>query len=157
MKMGVVADDITGANDIGIMFAKAGLLTHVYAYEKPGDFALVGDPDIVILDTNSRLDLPPVEQLGIDARREIVEARKIALRMALGDQCLHRLLANAFQRAECVAHSQPILAAPDREIGFALVDRGRRHLDPQPPHIVDENRQLVGLVSIERHRRRKKR
>ena len=60
MKMGVVADDITGANDIGIMFAKAGLLTHVYAYEKPGDFALVGDPDIVILDTNSRLDLPPV-------------------------------------------------------------------------------------------------
>ncbi len=75
MKMGVVADDITGANDIGIMFAKAGLLTHVYAYEKPGDFMLVGDPDIVILDTNSRLDLPPVAYDKVHAAtRDLIAA-----------------------------------------------------------------------------------
>jgi uncharacterized protein YgbK (DUF1537 family) len=30
MILGIVADDITGANDIGIMVAKAGYLTHVY-------------------------------------------------------------------------------------------------------------------------------
>lgn len=60
MLMGVVADDITGSNDIGIMFAKGGCLTHVYAYEEPGAYRKLSagqaSPDICILDTNSRLD-----------------------------------------------------------------------------------------------------
>lgn len=64
MIMGVVADDITGSNDIGIMFTKAGLLTHVYAFPgaaPPGTLASSPEaPDITILDTNSRLDAPDV-------------------------------------------------------------------------------------------------
>jgi uncharacterized protein YgbK (DUF1537 family) len=60
MRMGVVADDVTGSNDIGSMFAKAGLLTHVYTYGGPGDLechlAAGPVPQISILDTNSRLD-----------------------------------------------------------------------------------------------------
>lgn len=57
--IGVVADDITGANDIGIMFAKSNILTHVYAYDdfSPAKLANSNDkPEVVILDTNSRLD-----------------------------------------------------------------------------------------------------
>lgn len=54
--IGVIADDITGANDIGIMFAKAGLTTHVY----PADELRHGLPDpqldVLVVDTNSRLD-----------------------------------------------------------------------------------------------------
>lgn len=62
MIMGVVADDITGSNDIGIMFAKAGLLAHVYAFPGREPLAAPGEktPDITILDTNSRLDPPDV-------------------------------------------------------------------------------------------------
>jgi len=62
MIMGVVADDITGSNDIGIMFAKAGLLVHVYAFPGVESLAAPGAaaPDITILDTNSRLDPPDV-------------------------------------------------------------------------------------------------
>lgn len=56
MKMGVVADDVTGANDIGGLFARAGLLTHIYPFAEGEPLALVGEPDIVILDTNARLD-----------------------------------------------------------------------------------------------------
>jgi len=60
MKMGVVADDVTGSNDIGIMFAKSGYLTHIYSFEDSSSFAVsqedLSAPDIVILDTNSRLD-----------------------------------------------------------------------------------------------------
>ncbi len=78
MRMGVVSDDLTGANDIGIMFAKSGLLTEVYVFEQLGvsDIGLMfaqagflteveaperGDftnsqADICILDTNTRLD-----------------------------------------------------------------------------------------------------
>jgi uncharacterized protein YgbK (DUF1537 family) len=62
--MGVVADDITGANDIGIMFAKSGYLTYVYSYSGPGSYRELSagheEPDICILDTNSRLDAPRV-------------------------------------------------------------------------------------------------
>jgi len=60
--IGIVADDITGANDIGTMFAKAGYITHVYPYESfhPAAGVSAGGerPDVVILDTASRLDPP---------------------------------------------------------------------------------------------------
>ena len=57
--MGVVADDITGANDIGSMFANAGHLVHVYASDSFASRTFDGAhdrPDICIVDTNSRLD-----------------------------------------------------------------------------------------------------
>lgn len=63
--IGVVADDITGANDIGIMFAKAGLVAHVYSLEEYCQLSFKSDDmdlhsktkaDVVIVDTNSRLD-----------------------------------------------------------------------------------------------------
>jgi uncharacterized protein YgbK (DUF1537 family) len=57
--MAVVADDITGANDIGIMFAKWDYLTHVYSIDDGGysyDPTRAPQPDVCILDTNSRLD-----------------------------------------------------------------------------------------------------
>jgi uncharacterized protein YgbK (DUF1537 family) len=60
MKMGVVADDVTGSNDIGIMFAKSDYLTQIYSFEDSSSFVLskedLNTPDILILDTNSRLD-----------------------------------------------------------------------------------------------------
>jgi uncharacterized protein YgbK (DUF1537 family) len=58
--IGIVADDITGANDIGIMYAKAGIPTHVYDFEAFDPASVRSDgssaPGVVILDTNSRLD-----------------------------------------------------------------------------------------------------
>ena len=53
--IGIVADDITGANDIGIMYGKAFRKTNVYLYP----YALTDKsavPDVVVMDTNSRLD-----------------------------------------------------------------------------------------------------
>ena len=59
MIIGVVADDVTGANDIGSMFAKWGYLTHVYAHDH---FESLYRPeaDVCIIDTNSRLDASQV-------------------------------------------------------------------------------------------------
>ncbi|MFC4811153.1 four-carbon acid sugar kinase family protein [Paenibacillus sp. GCM10023250] len=57
--IGIVADDITGANDIGIMYAKAGLRTDVYPLEAWDPGAVAKDrPDVLVIDTNSRLDRP---------------------------------------------------------------------------------------------------
>lgn len=53
--IGVVADDITGANDIGAMFTIGGYTADVYGYDDDVDFRY-GRPDVIILDTNSRLD-----------------------------------------------------------------------------------------------------
>ncbi|MCM3717782.1 four-carbon acid sugar kinase family protein [Fictibacillus phosphorivorans] len=55
--IGVVADDITGANDIGIMFAKSNYVTDVFPYDESISFS-GSQPyaDVVILDTNSRFD-----------------------------------------------------------------------------------------------------
>ena len=79
MKMGVVADDVTGSNDIGIMFAKSDYLTHIYSFEDASSFAVPKDelrtPHILILDTNSRLDPPEVAYNKVfAATRELQQA-----------------------------------------------------------------------------------
>ncbi|MGB8984678.1 MAG: four-carbon acid sugar kinase family protein [Anaerolineales bacterium] len=79
MKMGVVADDVTGSNDIGIMFAKSDYLTHVYSFKEEGSsFAAPQDnleaPDILILDTNSRLDPPEVAYRKVFAATRELQA-----------------------------------------------------------------------------------
>lgn len=51
----VIADDVTGANDIGIMYAKAGLDTLVYSYGKGNPVAYEAC-DVLIIDTDSRFD-----------------------------------------------------------------------------------------------------
>lgn len=57
--IGIVADDITGAGDIGIMYAKSGLATHVYSYTDLNQaLPRLKQADAVILDTNSRFDEP---------------------------------------------------------------------------------------------------
>ena len=49
----VIADDITGANDIGIMYAKAGLDTAVYSYNMLDGSEKI-ENTVSIIDTNSR-------------------------------------------------------------------------------------------------------
>lgn len=52
--IGVVADDTTGANDIGIMFSNNGYLTKIVIFEE--QLVLEKDAEISIIDTDSRLD-----------------------------------------------------------------------------------------------------
>ncbi|WNQ09098.1 four-carbon acid sugar kinase family protein [Paenibacillus aurantius] len=52
--IGIAADDVTGANDIGIMYAKAGLVTDVYSYNGLEPLVMASHPDVLVLDTDSR-------------------------------------------------------------------------------------------------------
>jgi uncharacterized protein YgbK (DUF1537 family) len=74
--IGVVADDITGANDIGSMFAKADHLTHVYMYEPGGSFELSTQerPDVLILDTDSRFDAPEQAYEKVRSAAHVLQA-----------------------------------------------------------------------------------
>jgi uncharacterized protein YgbK (DUF1537 family) len=62
MRIGVVADDITGSNDIGIMFSLSGCRAFVYNWPVSGDLeellAGTSPQDVIILNTQSRLDEP---------------------------------------------------------------------------------------------------
>ncbi len=104
IRMGVVADDVTGSNDIGIMFAKSGYLVHVVSFDDvspsrlpnlstgaspPGPTRGYDGPDVVILNTNSRLDPPDVA-----ARK--VRAATLALRDA-GCRRFHNKTCSVFR------------------------------------------------------------
>lgn len=51
----VIADDVTGANDIGIMYAKAGLDTYVYSCKEIQSLTETAG-DVLVIDTDSRFD-----------------------------------------------------------------------------------------------------
>ncbi|UCD72616.1 MAG: four-carbon acid sugar kinase family protein [Candidatus Bathyarchaeota archaeon] len=57
MKIGVIADDLTGANDTAIQFAKLGLRSLVLL-DFESDFHMIEKWDVLVVDTNSRLDNP---------------------------------------------------------------------------------------------------
>ncbi|WP_366249699.1 four-carbon acid sugar kinase family protein [Terribacillus aidingensis] len=52
--IGVVADDTTGANDIGVMFNRGGYTAKIETFDQ--DAELQVDTNVVIVDTDSRLD-----------------------------------------------------------------------------------------------------
>ena len=56
--IGVVADDTNGANDIGIMFSNNHYSVKVVTYQE--DIELSKDVNVLIIDTDSRLDKPEV-------------------------------------------------------------------------------------------------
>ena len=56
--IGVVADDTTGANDIGLMFAKNNYSVKIVTYSE--HMVLSADSDVLIVDTDSRLDSPEI-------------------------------------------------------------------------------------------------
>ena len=53
IKTGIIADDITGAQDIGVMLAKQGLTTRI-TQKTDGHFP--ADTEVLIQDTDSRFD-----------------------------------------------------------------------------------------------------
>lgn len=74
---GVVADDITGAGDIALMFNNAGLSTNIFRHQHLGGLALYPS-DVVVIDTDSRFIAPE------EAKQRVYEATKAL--MGLGAQ-----------------------------------------------------------------------
>lgn len=72
----MVADDITGANDIGIMFAKSGYRSAVFPLELIKDCDMEKEAeelDVIIIDTDSRFDSQE------EARKKVREATGILM------------------------------------------------------------------------------
>ncbi|MBQ7846370.1 MAG: four-carbon acid sugar kinase family protein [Clostridia bacterium] len=59
-RIGVVADDITGSNDIGVMLAKNGFRVTVLSLEDEPVPADLADVDALVINTGSRLDAAPL-------------------------------------------------------------------------------------------------
>lgn len=52
--IGVVADDTTGANDVGVMFSNNQYSVKILPYKEKADYEV--DSNVLIIDTDSRLD-----------------------------------------------------------------------------------------------------
>ncbi len=86
--IGVIADDTTGANDIGVMFAKHGYLTQIATWQD-GDALLDPAADAIVIDTDSRLDPPELAYKKVfAATRRLVE---------LGCTPLHKKTCSVFR------------------------------------------------------------
>ena len=119
MILGIVADDVTGANDIGIMCAKAGYLTHVVMTDglAPETPAGIAEPEVSILDTNSRLDDPTAYRKVFAATQQLTAA---GCRQFFNETC-------SVLRGNIGAEFDAMLDALGRE--FAIVVLGL----PTPP------------------------
>ena len=69
--VGIVADDITGANDIGLMFAKYGYRVEVFSQYNSIDLASI-PADVLVLDTNSRCDDPELAYNKVAAATKLL-------------------------------------------------------------------------------------
>ena len=89
MRLGVVADDITGANDIGAMLAKNGLRATVISLADGPTRVDFAQADALIIHTGSRLDTP-------EAAAE-KSARAARLLLAFGCQRLYTKTCSVFR------------------------------------------------------------
>lgn len=110
--IGVIADDITGSNDIGSMFSKANYLTYVYNYDayNGSNGSDRKDPDVLIFDTDSRFDDPKT------AYDKVYQATRLA--MKLGAEQLINKTCSVF-RGNIGAEFDAMLDATEEE--FAVV------------------------------------
>lgn len=115
--IGVVADDTTGANDIGVMFAKHGWATAVSAHDAPGPLPAA---DALILDTDSRLDSPAIAAAKVHAATRRLRA--------LGCAWLHKKTCSVF-RGNIGAEFDAMMDAADGDfaiVSLAYPKNGRR-------------------------------
>ncbi len=76
-KLGVIADDLTGANDTGVQFSKHGLSTMVVLdMDRVG--TLADDADVVVIDTDSRWCDPDVAYSRVRAAAEVLRKAGIS-------------------------------------------------------------------------------
>jgi uncharacterized protein YgbK (DUF1537 family) len=71
--LGVVADDTTGSNDIGLMFSKNRYTAKVVVFDEQMEND--SDADVLIIDTDSRLDSPE------ESYQKVFEATKVLKNM----------------------------------------------------------------------------
>jgi len=159
--IGVVADDTTGANDIGVMFVKHGYVTQIATWQD-GDTLIDPRAEIVVIDTDSRLD---PRALAYDkvfaATRQLV---------ALGCTMLHKKTCSVF-RGNIGAEFDAMLDAADGEfcvVSLAFPKNGRqtshgvhtvngRRLEDSPfvndPVHPTRESNLVKILGAQTHRR----
>ncbi|WP_372714698.1 four-carbon acid sugar kinase family protein, partial [Ilyobacter sp.] len=69
--IGVIADDTTGANDIGIMFRKNGYSVKILTFQE--DMQPENNCDVLIIDTDSRLDPLELSRFKVYKSAEILK------------------------------------------------------------------------------------
>lgn len=78
-RLGIVADDLTGANDTGVQFAKRGLATTVLLDVITSPQRVVSDADVIVINTDSRWSDPSAAYDRVKAAAEILKDAGVAM------------------------------------------------------------------------------
>jgi len=73
IRLGIIADDLTGSNDTGVQFAKHGLAT-VVGLDAAGDECLFRAAEVVVVNTDSRWSRPSEAYDRVKAAAELLKA-----------------------------------------------------------------------------------
>jgi uncharacterized protein YgbK (DUF1537 family) len=76
-RLGIIADDLTGANDTGVQFSKRGLVTTVLL-DTEASRDVMGDADVVVINTDSRWIDPNAAYRRVKEAAEVLRSAGIA-------------------------------------------------------------------------------
>ena len=116
------------------------------------DFGAVGLEAIEGAGGGEAFELTTVHRPRWRPAEHVVEAGERPVRLTLGDELLHRLLADVADAGERIAHCIALVGLLDGELGLRMVDVRAFDGDATPAHVVDEDRELFRLVHVEAHR-----
>lgn len=73
-KLVIIADDLTGANDAGVQFAKYGMKVQVLLGDSTERTSATADVDVMVLDTDSRAVAPEIAFARVQAASRLVKS-----------------------------------------------------------------------------------
>ncbi|MGE5592608.1 MAG: four-carbon acid sugar kinase family protein [Betaproteobacteria bacterium] len=77
-RLGIIADDLTGANDTGVQFSKHGLATTVLLDIVASPQRVISDADVIVINTDSRWSDPNVAYSRVKAAAEVLKDAGVA-------------------------------------------------------------------------------
>lgn len=118
-RLGIIADDLTGANDTGVQFAKRGLATTVLLDIITSPQRVVSDADVIVINTDSRWSDPGAAYSRVKAAAEVLKDAGVVTVYKKIDSAL---------RGNVGAELDAVMDAFDAKVAFvapAFPDAGR--------------------------------
>lgn len=111
IKLAIVADDLTGANDTGVQFAKCGIKSYVILDAANQDFLPAG-ADVVVLDTDSRAISPDISYSRVKKACQLLKNSGVSQVYKKIDSTLRGNIGREIQAAAEVFCPDIIVIAP---------------------------------------------
>ncbi|MGP4038643.1 four-carbon acid sugar kinase family protein [Gracilibacillus sp. D59] len=134
MKIAIIADDLSGANDTGVQFAKNGFKTSVLINQD--DFPL-SDSEVVVLDTDSRSISSSEAYLRVKAASQLIHAQPFEMVYKKIDSTLRGNIGVELNAVTDVFTPDFVIIAPAYPENERIVEDGKMYVQNSPLHLTE--------------------